>query len=126
MSQTDLTIDYKAVFNESGPLGRFCNPPARRNWPKGILGHFNVDGGRKLCPPSTPIGLPRACKTYASFRWMQNMCITGKESRREQLFPFHHEGDDHIAGAERIHRGRVLLSSDQVLPLAFIAAGRKA
>ena len=76
----------------------------------------------------TPIGVPCSWKTYMSRRWIAELVLptAGKESRREPLFLLHHESDDHIAGAERIHCRRVFFSSDQFLPLVFIAAGRKA
>ena len=35
-----------------------------------VAGHIGDDGGRKMCPPSTPTGLPRPCKTYARCRWI--------------------------------------------------------
>ena len=33
-------------------------------------GQVSVDGGRKLCPPSTPIGLPHSCKPSGPRRWI--------------------------------------------------------
>ena len=35
-----------------------------------VAGHIGDDGGRKMCPPSTPTGLPRPCTTYATCRWI--------------------------------------------------------
>ena len=38
-------------------------------------GQVSVDGGRKRCPPSTPIGLSRPCKPSAPRRWIAELPV---------------------------------------------------
>ena len=39
--------------------------------------HVGVDGGRKLCPPSTLTGLLRVCKPYWLREWIAELVEEG-------------------------------------------------
>ena len=56
--------------SRSTVVPKFCNPSVRLTCLQAYAGHAGVDGGRKWCPPSTPIGLSRPCKPSASRRWI--------------------------------------------------------
>lgn len=82
--------------------------------PHAVAGHIGDDGGRKMCPPSTPTGLPHPCKTYAPRRWIAEH-IAPRSGQIVNLFRW--IWDDLVPMDPDIRRSRISSRSRQICNL---------